>query len=107
MCPSYNTCQHTVFSLGKKKLLIVIGYTDSCYTQFNAYDDNGNKRKTTEAFILNPKAEVNNPERWIRYKFRQICILPFKINYCWGESNRVFTIKPSLWIRVKKVREKH
>ena len=105
---NYNTCQHIVFSLGRKHLILIVGYTDNCYSQFNDYDIDGNKKNTTEDLVLNdPKAKYDSPKKWIRYKFKRICTLPFKINYCWEDSNRVFTIKPSLWIRIKKVKEKY
>lgn len=100
----YNTCQHNVFSLGRKHLILVVGYTDGCYSQFNDYDFDGNKQNTTQDLVLNdPDARYDSPNRWIRYKFRRICRLPFKVAYRWKGDDEIFKIHPTLWIRTKKI----
>lgn len=100
----YNTCQHNVFSLGRKHLILVVGYTDGCYSQFDDYDIDGNKRRITEDLVLNdPDARYDSPNRWVRYKFRRICRLPFKVAYREAGDDEVFKIHPTLWIRTKKV----
>lgn len=99
-----NTAQHTLFSLGRKKMILLIGYFDNCYSPFTEYDYDGNKVRTTEDYVLNdPNARYDSPKRWVRYKFRRICKLPFKVPYRWKGSDRVFYIKPILWIRTKKI----
>ena len=101
---SDNTAQNTLFSLGKKKLILVVGYTDGCYAPFSDYDDDGDKVRTTEDLVLNdPNARYDSPKRWVRYKFRRICKLPFKVAYRWKGSDKVFKIRPTLWIRTKKI----
>jgi len=101
-----NTCQHTIFSLGKKSLILVVGYTDGCYSQFNDYDTDGNKQITAEDLVLNdPDARYDSPNRWVRYKFRRVCTLPFKVAYRWYDNDKVFKIKPALWVRVGKVKD--
>lgn len=100
----YNTCQHNVFSLGRKNLILVVGYTDGCYSQFNDYDMDGNKQKTTEELVLNdPDARYDSPNRWVRYRFRRICRLPFKVAYREVGDDEIFKIRPTLWIRTKKI----
>jgi hypothetical protein len=102
----YNTAQHNVFSLGRKHLILVVGYTDGCYSQFNDYDIEGNKQRTTEDLVLNdPDARYDSPNRWIRYKFRRICRLPFKVAYRWAGDDEIFKIYPTLWIRTKKIQK--
>lgn len=102
----YNTFQHNVFSLGRKHLILVVGYTDGCYSLFNEYDLNGNKQHTTQDLVLNdPDARYDSPNRWVRYKFRRICTLPFKVAYRWRGDDNVFKVKPALWVRTKKIPE--
>lgn len=99
----YNTATSFLFNIGKK-LLVVVGYTDNCYSQFNDYDYDGNKQRTTEDLVLNdPDAGYDSPNRWIRYKFRRICRLPFAVTYRWKGASETFKIHPTLWIRTKKI----
>lgn len=103
---SDNTSQHNVFELGKKNLLVVVGYADCCHSQFSDYDPDGDKRRTTEDYVLNDSnARYDSPERWHKYRFRRICTLPFKVAYRWQGSDRVFYRKPALWIRVKRIKD--
>ena len=105
---NYNTCQHEVFRLGRKKMILLVGYFDNCNSPFAEYDYDGNKVKTTEDLVLNDHdARYDSPNRWIRYKFRRICRLPFKVAYRWEGDDRVFYRKPTLWIRLKKVKERY
>lgn len=101
---SDNIAQHNVFALGRRRLILVVGYTDGCYSQFNDYDIDGNKRNTTEDSVLNdPDARYDSTNRWVRYKFRRICRLPFKVAYRWKGDDEIFKIHPTLWVRTKKI----
>jgi len=97
-----NVFQHDIFTLGKK-LLVIVGFTDNCYSQFCNYDEDGNKRRITEDLVLNdPNAKWDSPNRWVRYKFRKVFTLPFNVAYCWEGSDKIFKIKPTVWIRGRK-----
>ena len=80
---SDNTSQDKVFKLGRKELLVAVGYTDGCYSEFNEYDFDGEKAKIVESLVLNPKAKRYYTDRWIRYRYLRLFRLPFSVTYKW------------------------
>lgn len=91
-----NVCEDNLVIIGKKRL-VVVGYTDGCYSEFGTNDN------VTEALVMTKKCKRSHGGEWVRFRFLRICRLPFKVKYQYKGSDHVFDVRPELWLKLNKV----
>lgn len=97
-----NVCQHNLINIGKSRIL-VIGYTDACYSSFGDTWIEGS-RITEDLVLHNKNAAYDSPNRWWRYRFFRLCTLPISIKYRFVGSETIERIKPTVWIRLNRIK---